>query len=96
MIEKELVQKIEIITPDIARKLLQNNKKNRPIVRNNLDLLCNELLNGNFKLNGETIKISNLGNVLDGQHRLIAVVRTGVPIETMIVYGLNEEVFATI
>ena len=54
----ELMQRIEIITPCRARELLEANTRNRPVIKANLRRLCSEILNGNFKLNGETIKIS--------------------------------------
>ncbi len=94
--KKELMQRVEIISPDRARQLLLLNENNRPIIKANLKKLCRELINGQWKMNGETIKISSDGAVLDGQHRLHAVVQTGISIETMIVYGLNDDVFATI
>jgi len=92
----KLTQRIEIITPDRARQLLKENINNRPVIKTHLKRLCSELLNGNFKLNGETIKISKKGIVLDGQHRLMAVVETGIAIETLIVVGIDDDFFATI
>ena len=92
----ELMQRIEIITPCRARELLEANTRNRPVIKANLRRLCSEILNGNFKLNGETIKISKKGIILDGQHRLMAVVETGVEIQTIVVLGVDDDCFATI
>lgn len=43
---------------------------------------------GEWELNGETIKVAEDGTLIDGQHRLQAVVESGVSIETVIVWDL--------
>lgn len=82
---------IVTITPDIARELLGQNTKNRKISRANLARVTAALENGEWTLNGEAIKIARDGRVLDGQHRLYACAETGVPFQTLIVYGLPDE-----
>ena len=87
---------LEIITPDRARNLLELNTNNRPVIAANLAKLCDEIQRGRFVFNGDAIRISKTGRLLDGQHRLLAVVRTGISIETLVVTGLNDECFKTI
>jgi hypothetical protein len=43
---------------------------------------------GEWELNGETIKIADDGTLLDGQHRLEAVLHSGATIESVVVRGL--------
>jgi hypothetical protein len=45
--------------------------------------------------NGESIIIGSGGEILDGQHRLLAVIESGKTIRTMIVYGGSPEHFHT-
>jgi len=85
----------ETITPEVAKALLGNNKNNRNITKGHLALLKSEILNGNWKYNGQPIIISNTGGLLDGQHRLTAVVETGVPIDTAVIRGVEEDAFVT-
>lgn len=77
------------ITPSHAKSLLDANRSNRKVSPRNLSKVKEALLNEEWKLNGEAIKIAGDGRVLDGQHRLFACAETGVPFTTMIVYGLD-------
>jgi hypothetical protein len=54
------------------------------------------MLDGNWKENGETVKLDSNGNIIDGQHRLQAIVDSGVTIELILVEGLNPSVADTI
>ena len=92
----ELTQTIEIITPDRARELLKMNTRNRPIVKANLTRLKSELESNRFKFNGDSIRISKSNVILDGQHRLLAVVSTGIPIKSVVITGLDDDIFDTI
>lgn len=80
------------ITPEVARKLLEKNLHNRPVSRNHLDSLIGRMKRGEWNFNGDTICI-NHERLIDGQHRLMAVVESGVSIEALIVHGLSSEVF---
>lgn len=50
--------------------------------------------NGNWKANGEAIKFSSTGRLLDGQHRLRACVKEQVPFTTLVIRGLEDEAMA--
>jgi hypothetical protein len=52
--------------------------------------------NGRFKLNGESIVIDDNGNVIDGQHRLLAVVQSGATIRSVVVRGVDADSFQSI
>jgi len=87
--------RIETITPDKAKAYLANNNNNRSINKMNLAFLKSEILAGNYQMNGQTIVISTSGKLLDGQHRLTAVVETGLPIESIVVNNVDEDTFVT-
>ena len=84
---------IETITPAIAKKLLYGNTNNRPVNPGNLAFLVKQIKSGDFHLTGETIKVANTGRLIDGQHRLMAIVESGISVKTTIVRGLEENVF---
>jgi len=86
--------RIETITPDKAKAYSANNN-NRSINKMNLAFLKSEILAGNYQMNGQTIVISTSGKLLDGQHRLTAVVETGLPIESIVVNNVDEDTFVT-
>ena len=46
--------------------------------------------------NGETIKFDSKGNLLDGQHRLSMVVKTGITMETHALFGVDSKGFLTL
>jgi hypothetical protein len=83
--------RIVTITPDYAAMLVGMNPRNRNISSRNFDVLVRALRNGEWQLNGEAIKIDINGHILDGQHRLRAVIETGISIETYLIEGLRPE-----
>lgn len=61
-----------------------------------MNRIARQIVDGHWKFNGDTIKVSDDGEVLDGQHRLWAIVETQTAVETIVVYGIKREAFATI
>lgn len=88
--EFKLIDKVE------ADRLLGMNTSNRPISRSNVETIKRAMLSGEWIENGESIKISYDGILLDGQHRLIAVSETNSKIMSLVVSGLPKDAFTTI
>lgn len=86
----------ELITPERADELLQNNTRNRPLSTARSRILAQLIANGEWAINGETIKVASTGRLLDGQHRLAAIRASGIACYCHVVYGLDEDVFHTI
>jgi hypothetical protein len=86
----------ERISPDQARRYLAANTSNRNIRRELVKVYARDMAEGRWKDNGETIKFSKDGVLIDGQHRLEAVVQANVTISMVVVRGLNADVQATI
>jgi hypothetical protein len=86
----------EIVTPERATELLEHNRLNRPIRDQHVKRIVGQILDGKWRFNGDTIKISDDGSVLDGQHRLWAIIESKTPVETMLLWGIAREAFATI
>lgn len=84
---------IETITVAKAKSLLANNKANRPINDSNLKVIEMEMKRSNFESTGESIKVAIDGTLLDGQHRLMAIVNTSMPQKMLIVRGLDKNAF---
>ena len=83
------------ITPQLAADMLQRNTLNRAITNIHVKRLSQEMLEGRWKLNGDSIRFSG-DRLIDGQHRLWAVVESGITIESLVVDGLEDGVFDTI
>lgn len=84
------------ITPEEASRLLGENHGNRELKQFIVNTLAADIEAGRFVFNGDTIRVSKTGRLLDGQHRLTAVVQTGIPIETILITGLDDDVQTTI
>lgn len=85
--------KIYTITPNKAKELLEKNTINRPVNQKNVDFIARQIMGRTFHLTGESIKISKSGNLLDGQHRLLAIIQCGVAAKMFITEGLEDECF---
>lgn len=84
----------KLVTPFLATEMLKNNDGNRRIKMPSVYRYSQEMKSGRWKEDtGELIKISKTGKVLDGQHRLKAVIHSGVSVYFHIAYGLSDEIF---
>lgn len=90
-ISDSIKTEVVTVTPERAQQLLEQNKNNRRVSAKNLEKVEAIMSRGEWRLNGEAIKISTNGRILDGQHRLMASVNTGTTFQTLIVYGLTDE-----
>lgn len=79
------------VTPEMAAILLRRNEHNRSLVASGVREWCEALRRGEWAVNGEAIIISDAGELNDGQHRLTAVIETGIPMQTLIVFGVSRD-----
>jgi hypothetical protein len=86
------------VSPEEAERLLnEHNPYNyRKLNLSTVKIYAKDMQDGNWKDNGETIKIDCNGNIIDGQHRLQAVADSGISIELLFVEGLDPSVANTI
>ena len=68
---------------------------NRKLRDTHVKSLARDMEAGAWIFNGQPIKIAISGRLIDGQHRLSACVASGVPFQTLVVEGLDDEVFTT-
>ncbi len=83
--------KLTKVTPDLARSWLKENTHNRNVRQSHVDFLAGEMKNGRWQVTHQGICIAEDGVLIDGQHRLLAVVQSGVPVEMMITHGAKGE-----
>lgn len=82
-----------LMTPQMARKLLQANRENRPQKGKFIDYLVKEIKEGRWLTTSDGIGVATTGRVLNGQHRLEAIARAGVPVTVIVTTGLDEQAF---
>lgn len=83
---------IEIVrvTPAMAEKWLGKNRRNRNVSQKEVARYAQAMTAGEWLITGEAIKFAHNGDLLDGQHRLLAIVQSGRPISMPVVRGLHE------
>jgi hypothetical protein len=86
----------ETITPVKAAEYLGKNANNRNLQANRVAGLAAAIRRGDWVLNGEAIKFNGKGNLLDGQHRLAAIISANLPVETLVVRDAPNEALDTI
>lgn len=90
------------IDAKLAEKILERNTLNRPLRSGAAEELTRRMTTpGVWKMNNATIGIASNGDLLDGQHRLWAIIfadklQPGFKIELLVVEGLDPDVFDTI
>lgn len=94
--ENQMEAKVLKITPAVAASLLEGNTSNRRLSNNTVKAYADLMERGAWKLNGEAIKVAKNGLLLDGQHRLEAVIRSGASIECLVITNLENEIFDTL
>jgi hypothetical protein len=86
---------VETITLERAEEYLAANRGNRNIVQSHIAAMARDIRNGQWMFNAQPICFSRTGRLLNGQHRLSAVLEAGQPIEVLVMRGLPEEAFET-
>lgn len=81
------------ITPEKAKQLLKKNKKNRPVSQKRVKYYATLMEEGKWHTTHQGIAVSKSGIIIDGQHRLIAVVESGVTVMMNVTTGVEEETF---
>lgn len=77
------------ITPELAESWLERNDRNRKISPPTVDRYARDMVTGHWPFTGDPIRFSDGGLLLDGQHRLAAIVRTEIACTLLVITGLH-------
>lgn len=91
MTENKYRGRVEIVTPEMATRWLERLGSNRKVVQHRVDSIASDIRSGRWILTGDPIRFDENGELIDGQHRLWAVLEAGLEIETYVVRGLPPE-----
>lgn len=80
---------IELITPQLAERYLTANVGNRPILRAVVARYAREMAAGNWLLTHQGIAFDSLGILVDGQHRLLAIVEAGRSVQMVVTRDIH-------
>lgn len=76
------------VSPALAEKWLQKNTHNRKLVTARVAQYAADMRKGDWQFNGEAIKLAADGTILDGQHRLEAILDADVTLQLLVITGL--------
>ena len=77
-------------SPKLASYVLENlNVNNRTKKKKNIRRYAKDMSSGNWSLTGDTIQFSKNGVLMNGQNRLFACVKAGVPFVTHVAFGIE-------
>ena len=85
----------ENITPAKAAEYLMTSDGNRPISKVYVQSYADTMKAGKWLLNGVPIIFDNEGHLLDGHHRLQAVLAAGIPVRFDVCRGASTDAFTT-
>lgn len=77
------------VTPELAERWLTRNLKNRNIRPQTVARYARDMKAGKWHLDGSPIRFSADRALLDGQHRLAAIIEAGVTITTAVAVGID-------
>lgn len=80
-----------LITPAVAKAILGRNRQpNRNVNRDHVMYLARLMRNGKFVCTHQGIAFDIYGNLLDGQHRLLAIIESGIAVTMMVSFGVPQ------
>ena len=84
---------MRVVTPRIAGEMLRRNPNNRKCKERHVKFLKGQMLSGAWVFDGQPLRFTESGALLDGQHRLTAIVESNTSQEFLIVSGIDSESF---
>jgi hypothetical protein len=86
--------KKQLVTPELAKVYLSTNKQNRNVKERKLLRFAHDIMLDKWKEDtGETMKFSKCGRLIDGQHRLLAIIKANKAIYLHISEGHDYSIF---
>ncbi len=83
-----ITTQVEQISPTLAFAYLKTNKNNRNVREMVVDAYAREMLAGNWVLQHQGIAFNENGDLVDGQHRLRAIIKSGCTVVMTVTRGL--------
>ena len=81
----------EVITPEIAHMYLEKNFDNRRKRPSTVAFYASAMKKNQWYITHQAIAFDENGNIIDGQHRLDSVIRSGIPVLFLVVRGVPSE-----
>ena len=92
----EVTASIEVITPVVAKKMLEGNIDNRKLRKSRVAQYADAMKRGMWDVQNDAITISNTGKLLNGQHRLSAIVEADEACQCLVLRGVEDSAYTVI
>lgn len=79
------------VTPELAFRFLEGNTHNRPTSQRHVERLAADMKAGRWRLTHQGIAFDTNGLLIDGQHRLCAVIEADMPVTMRVFYNEPSE-----
>lgn len=93
--ETEYSTTIEMIGPSEAHIMLAQHPRNRRLSRDRVNALTRSMVNGAWVFDGQPIRFDTDGSLVDGQHRLNALIAADMTLQFLVVRGVVAEAMST-
>jgi hypothetical protein len=85
---------MQIITPEIAMQYLEKNDNIRDADLKRVSRYANSIKCGEWVTTHQGVAFNTLGQLVDGQHRLLAIVEANRAVELMVATGVSQDAVA--
>jgi hypothetical protein len=89
--QMSITSKVVDITPEMSQELLVMNNANRRINHHVVDMYARDMKAGKWRLTHQGILLGKNHTVIDGQHRLEAIVKAGVTVRMIVFIDAQHE-----
>lgn len=83
--------RVETVTPELAAEWIKRNTSNRKLMLAQVDALASSIKRGDWRVTHQGIAFGADGMLYDGQHRLHAIIKSGVAVQVRVTRGLSLE-----
>lgn len=89
----EVMARVAWIDPEKAEYLLETMASNRHVSQGHVEKYMEDMRKGRWFVTNQGIGIDRQGRLIDGQHRLWAIIETGIPQKMLVVRGIDPQAF---
>ncbi|WP_157062784.1 hypothetical protein [Actinopolyspora mortivallis] len=83
------------ITPEMAGQWLETNDSNRNVRERLVEKIVGAIQRGEWQINGDTVRFDENDRLRDGQHRLLAIYRSGCSVQSFVAWGISRDAQVT-
>jgi hypothetical protein len=90
---ENLKTELRLINATIAKEMLKRNQRNRTLKIKDVKYLSDQMKNNQWLFDGQPIRFTEDGRLLDGQHRLNAIIESNTEQKFLVIKGIKSESF---